>query len=284
MNIAIIGSGIVGSRIGKGFEKLGHTVIFYDINEKLIKELSKEHNATLSLGVAIMGSQMCFVCVPTPYTTKFEDKYIISVIKEISKILNRTKKDYLVVIKSTIIPTLSERKILPILTKNNKNVRLCMNPEFLTEISDSWINESEFKRDFNNEDRIIIGESDKLAGDILEELYKPLNTPIFRTDLTSAELIKYANNCALASRISYWNEIFLICKKIGLNGVEIARIVGLDPRIGKYGTINGKAFGGKCLPKDLKAFIDFSKKYHTPLLLKSIDKINEEMKVYGVRE
>ena len=161
-----------------------------------------------------------------------------------------------------------------------------MNPEFLTEISGSWSKAEEgTKKDFFTEDRIVIGEYDKRSGDILEELYKPLGKPIFRTDLKTAELIKYASNCMLATKISYWNEIYLICKELGIDSQEVANIVGLDPRIGRYGTVHGKAFGGKCLPKDLKAFISFAEKYRNVRLLKAVDDINEEIKEkYGVRE
>jgi len=119
----------------------------------------------------------------------------------------------------------------------------------------------------------------------LEELYKPLRKPIFRTNLKTAEMIKYASNCMLATKISYWNEIFLICKELGINSQTVTDIVGLDSRIGKYGTIHGKAFGGKCLPKDLKAFIHFAEKYRKIELLRAVDEINEELKEnYGVRE
>ena len=160
-----------------------------------------------------------------------------------------------------------------------------MNPEFLTEISGTWSKVEGTKKDFFTEDRIVIGEYDKKSGDILEELYKPLNKPIYKTDLKTAELIKYASNCMLAAKISYWNEIFLICKELGIDSQGAANIVGLDPRIGKYGTVHGKAFGGKCLPKDLKAFISFAKKYRNVRLLKAVDEINEEMKEkYEVRE
>jgi UDPglucose 6-dehydrogenase len=98
-------------------------------------------------------------------------------------------------------------------------------------------------------------------------------------------MIKYASNCMLATKISYWNEIFLICKELDIDSQVIADIVALDPRIGKYGTVHGRAFGGKCLPKDLNAFISFAGKYHKTKLLKAVDDINEEMKrKYGVRE
>jgi len=160
-----------------------------------------------------------------------------------------------------------------------------MNPEFLTEIESSWTDDRGYKKDFFTEDRIVIGEYDKRSGDALEEIYKPLNKPIFRTDLKTAEMIKYASNCMLATKISFWNEVFLICKNLGIDSQEVADIVALDSRIGKYGTVHGKAFGGKCLPKDLKAFVSFAERYHEPKLLKAVDDINEEMKKkYGVRE
>ena len=86
-------------------------------------------------------------------------------------------------------------------------------------------------------------------------------------------------------KISYWNEIFLICKELSIDSQAVADIVGVDPRIGKHGTVHGKAFGGKCLPKDLKAFVSFAEKYRKTKLLKAVDDINEEIREkYGVRE
>ena len=153
-----------------------------------------------------------------------------------------------------------------------------MNPEFLTEISDTWSKDMGTKKDFFTEDRIVIGEYDKRSGDVLEELYKPLNKPIFRTDLKTAELIKYASNCMLATKISYWNETSLICKELSIDSQTVVDVVSIDPRIGKYGTVHGKAFGGKCLPKDLKAFISFAEKYRETKTLKAVDGANEEIK------
>ena len=98
-------------------------------------------------------------------------------------------------------------------------------------------------------------------------------------------MTKYALNCFLATKVSFWNEIFLICEKLGVDSQLIANIVSLDAKVDKYGTVHGKAFGGNCLPKDLKAFIHFAKKYHEPKLLCAVDYINEKMKKkYGVRE
>ncbi len=89
----------------------------------------------------------------------------------------------------------------------------------------------------------------------------------------------------LATKISFWNEIFLICNKLGINSQQVAEITAIDPRIGKYGTIHGKAFGGKCLPKDLTAFICSVEERHNPILLKAVKQINDYMEEnYGVRE
>jgi UDPglucose 6-dehydrogenase len=289
MKISIIGSGVVGKTMGFCFEKLEHEVIFYDIDENVVKELSREHKATNDLN-AIKNTDISFICVPTPYISGlgFNSSYIVSAIGGIAEALKSKDEYHLVVIKSTVLPTTTERVVIPILGKYKKvgkDIGICMNPKFLTEITDTWTNDEGYKKDFFTEDRIVIGEYDKKSGDILECLYNPLNKPTFRTDLKTAELIKYASNCMLATKISYWNEIFLICEELGVDSQKVVDIVGLDPRIGRYGTVHGKAFGGKCLPKDLKAFISFAEKYRTVRLLKAVDEINEEMKKkYGVRE
>jgi len=284
--ISIIGSGWVGTAIGKGFAGMGYEVIFYDIVSKNLP------NFTTDINSAIENSDVSFICVPTPTAS---DGIDLSHIKEASKNIGKAlaNKDgyHLVVVKSTVVPGTTEEVVIPILEEySGKSARegeigVCMNPEFLTEISESWSKDKGYKKDFFTEDRIVIGEYDKKSGDVLADVYKPLNKPIFRTDLKTAELIKYASNCILATKISYWNEIFLICNELGVNSQAVADVVGLDPRIGKYGTVHGKAFGGTCLPKDLKAFVSFAEEYYNAKLLKVVDDINEEMREkYGVRE
>ena len=284
--ISIIGSGWVGTAVGRGFAEMGYEVIFYDIVNKSLPNFTKDIN------YAIQNSDASFICVPTPTTNEgIYLSYIKEASKNIGKALSNKDGYHLVVVKSTVVPGTTEEVVIPILEEySGKSARegeigVCMNPEFLTEISESWSKDKGYKKDFFTEDRIVIGEYDKKSGDVFEELYKPLNKPIFRTDLKTAELIKYASNCILATKISYWNEIFLICKELGVNSQAVADVVGLDPRIGKYGTVHGKAFGGTCLPKDLKAFVSFAEKYHKARLLKAVDDINEEMREkYGIRE
>lgn len=285
VKVSIIGSGVVGEIVGRGFIKLGYEIIFHDIVDKNLPNFTKDIN------YAIENSDFSFICVPTPATPEGIDlSYVKEVSKDVGKALASQQGYHTVVVKSTVVPTTTEKVVITLLEKYSEkkageNLGVCMNPEFLTEIEKSWTADKGYKKDFFTEDRIVIGEYDKKSGDVLEELYKPLNKPIFRTDLKTAEIIKYASNCMLATKISYWNEIFLICKELGIDSHSVADIVGLDPRIGKYGTVHGKAFGGKCLPKDLKAFISFAEEYCKTRLLKAVDDTNEGMKEkYGVRE
>ncbi|MBA7537952.1 GDP-mannose 6-dehydrogenase [subsurface metagenome] len=284
--ISVIGSGWVGTIVGRGFSKLGYEVIFYDIVGKNLPNFTKD------IDYAVDNSDISFICVPTPTNDKGEIdlSYIKEASKNIGKALASQQKYQCLVVKSTVVPKTTEDVVIPILEeysgkKAGKDFGVCMNPEFLTEIAGTWTEAKDFNRDFFTEDRIVIGEYDKRSGDVLERIYKPLNSTIFRTDLKTAEMIKYVSNCMLAAKISYWNEIFIICEKLGIDSQEIANIVAMDPRIGRYGSVHGKAFGGKCLPKDLKAFVSFAKEYKEPILLKAVDEINEEMKrKYGVRE
>lgn len=284
--ISIIGSGWVGIAIGKGFIELGNEVIFYDVVDKDLPNFTKDIN------YAIENSDISFVCVPTPTSENGEIdlSYISEASKNVGKAIAKKDDYHLVVIKSTVVPNTTEYVVIPSLEyfsdkKAGDGFGVCMNPEFLTEISETWSKNKNTKRDFFSEDRIVIGEYNKESGDILEELYKPLDRHIYRVDIKTAEMIKYVSNCMLATKISFWNEIFLICNSLGLDSQEVADVVSQDPRIGKYGTIHGMAFGGKCLPKDLKAFVAFVEKYRKVRLLSAVDDINEEIKKkYGVRE
>jgi UDPglucose 6-dehydrogenase len=287
VRISIIGSGYVGTAIGKGFKQLGNEVIFYDVDEEKVKKLKEEGlNATSNIDYVIKNSEISFITVPTPSST--DGKIDLSYIKSASKFLAESlkfKKDYhLVVIKSTVVPLTTEKVVKPILEeisgkKCGKDFGLAANPEFLTEIHSSWSKDPSDARTFFTEERIVIGEFDKRSGDVLEELYKPLNIPIIRTNLRTAELIKYASNCILASRIIPWYDFKPVCEKLGIDVQFVANVVAMDSRIGKYGSIiTGKGYQGKCLPKDVKAFINFAKELGcNPVLLETIDKINDEI-------
>jgi UDPglucose 6-dehydrogenase len=306
ISISIIGSGVVGTIVGEGFSKVGYSVIFYDVNEKRIDFLNKKgYKTTMSLKYALMNSDISFISVPTPLSTsksphgyrKMDLSYIENVTKEIAKALKEKDDYHTIAIKSTILPTTAEEIVIPILKREelDKKVDVCVNPEFLTEIAETWDSEKKFVKNFFNEDRYVIGEqtSNSRGGNLLEELYTQVNAysgnnvPIERVSLREASWTKLVANAALACKISYFNNLFEPAQKLGIDSHKTAKIVGLDKRIGAYGTVHGKAFGGKCLPKDLEAFLAFLDEEigHVPELLEAIHKVNLYMaKKYGVRE
>jgi UDPglucose 6-dehydrogenase len=289
MKIAIIGSGVVGIAQGLGCLQLGHEIIFYDPRQERLDIVAKQgFRVTDSIEYAIGMTDLCFVCVPTPYKDGIDLSAVHDVSKKISSILVKCDKYYTVVIKSTVIPGTTETVVKPYFTERKLDFGLCMNPEFLTEIATTWTDDTRFKRDFWSKDRIVIGEMDKKSGDTLEELYKPVGAPIFRVDLKTAELCKYAANVMLATKISYWNEMFLLCNDVGIDCKKVAEITALDPRIGRYGTVFGKAFSGTCLPKDIAAFNNFVRDFYkgdiSETLIDKVEQVNKFMsQEYGNR-
>jgi UDPglucose 6-dehydrogenase len=292
-SISILGSGTVGMNIGKGLVKLGNRVVFYDNDpEKVNQLLNCRFDATRDIRYTIANSDVSFICVPTPTVSgKIDLSYLKSVVSKLSRSLKEKKNYHLVVLKSTVLPTTAEDVVIPLLNRTSgkkvgADVGLCCNPEFLTEIHHTWTDDGDYVRSFFNEPFIVIGEFDEKSGDLLESIYEPLEAVVVRTDLKTAEMIKYSFNCALACRISYWNEIFQLCRRLGIDSDLVASTAGMDKRIGKYGTVHGKAFGGKCLPKDLKALIGMSERLgYEPELLKAVERINMKMaSEFGVRE
>ena len=130
-----------------------------------------------------------------------------------------------------------------------------------------------------NPDRIVIGEYDKKSGDIIEELYSHFNCPMIRTNLRTSEMAKYANNCFYAAKISFFNEMHLMCQKIGIDSNIIRKIVQTDKFYGIHPWEHGHSFGGKCLPKDLNAIIHMFNEGHIyePVLLKAVRDINNKI-------
>ena len=276
--VSIIGSGVVGQATGKGLNKFGNSVLFHDIDKKKLDTLKKDGYIVASqFKETIFNSDIVFVCVPTPTNNNQMDlSCILSTISELSTAINEAKKYVVLVFRSTILPQTTRTILIPALEENSglkagKDFGVCMNPEFLRENSSI--------HDFLNPCRVVIGEFDKKSGDILENLYSPFNCPIIRTDLDTAEMIKYVANLFLASKISFFNEIYMVCQKLGLDAKVVSEAASLDPRIGKYGTCGGFAFGGKCFPKDLNAFISYAKSRGlNHKLLEAVNKVNQTMK------
>lgn len=282
--ISIIGSGTVGYAVGRGFLEKGNKVIFHDVNRKRVLELkAKGYQATKDVREAVKKSEISFISVPTPNSDGKQDlSYIKQAVEGVAKAIRDKEKYHLIVLKSTVLPGTVERIIIPIVEKYSDKkvggeVGVCMNPEFLTEASPL--------RDFINPDRIVIGQFDEKSGSKLESLYSSFKAPIYRTELRTAEMIKYAANCFFVTKISYFNQIWQLCKKLGIDGKKVAEITGKDPRIGEYGTKSGRGFDGKCLPKDLQAFIEFLERKGSgnPSLVRVAKEINDKMREkYGV--
>jgi len=277
MKIGIIGAGIVGKATGMGLATLGNSVVFYDLHESKLLSLKAEgYKTTTNMKDVICLSDVVFVCVPTPTTDgQIDLSYVEDCAKNIGKALRKTKRYVVIAFKSTILPQTTRTKLLPVLERYSGlragvDFGVCMNPEFLRQKSALV--------DFLSPDRIVIGELNRKSGDVLQDVYSAFHCPIIRTSLDTAEIIKYASNLFLASKISFFNEIYMVCKKLGLNAKNVSDAASLDKRIGKYGVNGGRPFEGACFPKDLDAFITFvSEKGINPKLLRAVKKVNQEI-------
>jgi len=295
MKVSVIGSGYVGLVTGMGFVKLGNEVIFVDVDERkinminnakppiyeegleeLMREFKGKYRATKDYRDAILNSEVTFIAVGTPSREdgSIDLTYVEQASREIGKVL-REKKDYhVVVVKSTVLPGTTENVVKPILEKESgkktfEDFGLAMNPEFLRE--------GVALNDFLNPDRIVIGVQDKRTKKVLEELYKPIDASKLFTDIKTAEMIKYASNAFLATKISFANEIGNICKKLGIDSWKVFEGVGLDHRISPHFFRTGIGWGGSCFPKDVKALIRKAEEIgEDPIILKAVVEVNEK--------
>tara|TARA_B100001142_G_scaffold330044_1_gene395827 strand:+ start:3246 stop:4550 length:1305 start_codon:yes stop_codon:yes gene_type:complete len=272
MNISIIGAGYVGLVSGACFAEFGASVTCIDNNKGRIEKLnngimpiyepglsdlvasnvdSEKLFFTSNLSNSIKDSDLVFIAVGTPARRgdgHADLKYVYAVAEEIA---NNLKEDAVIVNKSTV-PVGTAREVKRVIKKANPklNFHVASNPEFLRE--GSAIN------DFMKPDRVILGLESEHSKNVLSDLYKPLidiKTPILSTDLESAELIKYASNAFLATKVSFINEISLLCEKTGADVHKVAEGMGLDSRIGSKFLQVGPGYGGSCFPKDTQALV-----------------------------
>ena len=297
MKLCMIGTGYVGLVSGVCFSDLGNTVYCVDNNknkidllndnkvpiyepglEEILKKNYKEKRLifTTDLKKAVLNSDIIFICVGTP-TLKNSDsadlKYVFNVAKQLKKIISRYK---IIVTKSTV-PVCTGDKIEKILSNLiNKNlVDVVSNPEFLRE--------GEAIRDFIYPDRVIIGTNSKKANKIMNTLYAPIvkkTSRYYSTSRRGAELIKYASNAFLATKITYINELANLCEKTGVDIKDISVGMGSDERIGGRFLRAGPAYGGSCFPKDTRALINTANQFKTDLsIIKSVIKSNNNRKI-----
>ena len=292
MKLCMIGTGYVGLVSGVCFSDLGNEVICVDKDEAKIDNLKKSiipiyepgleelvlknyKNKRLKFSTnlkdSIKKSDIIFICVGTP-TSKNRStadlSQVFSAAKEISKSINKFK---IIITKSTVPITTGDEieKILLKKIKKNK-FSVVSNPEFLRE--------GEAIRDFIYPDRVVVGSNDKKSKTILKNLYSPLiskGAKFVSTNRRAAELIKYASNAFLATKITFINEIANLCEKTGINVEDISIGIGLDKRIGGRFLRAGPAYGGSCFPKDTKAIVSTAVKFKTDLsVIKSVIKSN----------
>jgi UDPglucose 6-dehydrogenase len=290
--ISIIGSGVVGTATGRGFDKLGHDVVFYDVAKEKLRSLKNlGYKTTYTLDEAMSQTDISFICVNTPTNEGQQDlSQIMSALYQISNFLNKSESYHLLVFRSTMLPGTMKNLVSNYLErhctkKRGLHYELAYNPEFLRQNS--------ALDDFFSPDRVIIGEDRKGISESLVAMYKELTDKIIVTTFEAAELIKYASNCFLSLKISFFNEIGLICRAIGVDDKIVSSGVSLDKRIGKYGTEGGRPFDGMCLPKDTQALASFVKKLQIePDLLQVVLDINKKLEdltttkqlVSGIRE
>lgn len=293
MKISVIGGGYVGLVSAVCFAQLGHTVGLIEIDidrassisrgspqiyEKGLEALLSKHlEKSLHVSTAydaIPDTEIFFICVGTPEGDNGHPD--LSMIQSACQSLGRSLIDmdsyHVVVVKSTVPPGTTEGLVVPTVLEHSQRagdeIGFCMNPEFLRE--------GRAVEDFMHPDRIVIGSNDSRAGDWAESAYRGIEAPIVRTGIKSAEMIKYASNAFLATKISFANEIGNLCKRLGIDVYEVMEGVGMDHRISPHFLDAGAGFGGSCFPKDLSALIHLAEGMNEePLILRSVQNVNE---------
>ena len=317
MNICVIGTGYVGLVTGVCLAEIGNNIVCVDkskekidklscgestIYEPGIEELLKKNiennrlNFTTDISKAIKKSEIIYICVGTPslFNGQANLKFVEDVATKIGKYINDKK----IIVNKSTVPIGSGDWVSMIISESiernnpvkNINFSVVSNPEFLREgsaISDTFF-----------PDRIVIGSSSKEAIDKMTELYKPIinqslncpegvrrlipkrnKVPVVKSDLTSAEMIKYAANSFLATKISFINEIANICEKVGADVLKVSEGIGLDRRIGSEFLNAGIGWGGSCFPKDIQALSYIAGEYGiTPQILNSVINVNREQR------
>lgn len=296
MNVVMIGSGYVGLVSGACFAEFGANVICVDKDKSKIDALlaggipiyepglddlvkrnvaSTRLNFSLELEQAVAKADLIFIAVGTP--TRRGDghadlKYVYAAAEEIAGYL----QGYTVVVDKSTVPVGTAREVSRIIKKTNPSADfdVASNPEFLREGSAIG--------DFMRPDRVVLGVESERAEKLLRELYRPLNlieAPLHITNLESAEIIKYASNAFLATKISFINEISQLCEKVGADVHSVSKGMGLDGRIGKKFLHAGPGYGGSCFPKDTLALIRIAQEHGvSSRIVESVVEVNASQK------
>jgi len=296
MNLTMIGSGYVGLVSGACFAEFGANVTCVDKDESKINALlngkipiyepglddlvarnvdSGRLSFSMELEKSVRNADLVFIAVGTP--TRRGDghadlKYVYAAAEEIAGYL----EGYTVIVDKSTVPVGTAREVARIISKTNPDADfdVCSNPEFLREGSAIG--------DFMRPDRVVLGIESERAESLLRELYRPLNlisAPIHVTNLESAELIKYASNAFLATKISFINEISQLCEKVGADVHSVAKGMGMDKRIGDKFLHAGPGYGGSCFPKDTLALIRIAQEHSASCrIVESVVEVNAAQK------
>ncbi|ADM09886.1 UDP-glucose 6-dehydrogenase [Parvularcula bermudensis HTCC2503] len=300
MRVAMIGTGYVGLVSGACFSDFGHTVVCVDKNASKIERLERGEipiyepgleklvaknvdagrlSFTQSLADAVPEADAVFIAVGTPSRRgdgHADLSYVYAATEEIAAAIN----GYTVVVTKSTVPVGTGSEVEAIIKK--------VRPDFLPGTHFSVASNPEFLRegaaidDFKRPDRVVVGAEDDKAREVMSELYRPLfinETPIVFTNRTTSELIKYAANAFLATKITFINEIADLCEKVGANVQQVAKGIGLDGRIGKKFLHAGPGYGGSCFPKDTLALVRTAQDHDSPVrIVEAVVDINKKRK------
>ena len=294
MNLTIIGTGYVGLISGACFAEFGYQTVCVDKDQNRIDELNqskcpfyepgiedllnKHLNKTKllsfsnSVSQSVENADIIFITVGTP-SKRIEGEADLSFVWDVAKEISENIKKYCLIVTKSTVPVGTTKQVKKIILENiNENsFDVVSNPEFLRE--GSAVN------DFMRPDRVVIGCENQNSENIMRELYRPLNlneTPIISTSIESSEIIKYASNSFLATKISFINQVSDLCEQVGANIQDVAKGMGIDKRIGSKFLHAGPGYGGSCFPKDVKAFINTANNHNLDLsILSAVDKFND---------
>jgi GDP-mannose 6-dehydrogenase len=304
MKISIFGLGYVGCVSAACLANDGHEVIGVDVNPDKVATLAQGQSPIVEPGLAemirtsveagrlratteaeqaIASSDVSFICVGTPSTEvgALDLRYVERVCRQIGQALRDKDRYHTVVLRSTMLPGSTEQTAIPTLEaasgkRAGEAFGVCYNPEFLREGS--------AVRDFHEPPRTVIGQLNPASGDMLESIYRYLVAPLVRTDLRTAEMVKYADNSFHATKIAFANEIGNMCKALGVDSHAVMNIFVLDTKLNLSPTYlkPGYAFGGSCLPKDLRALLNKANEMSIDIpLLRSVLTSNERQQRLG---
>ncbi len=301
MKLAFIGTGYVGLVSGTCMAELGHEVVCADIDKKKIAMLKKgvmpiyelgleelvekgvkegRLSFTTAIGKAMKDADVVFSAVGTPEDKK-TGKADLQYVHAVAEAFGKNLIGYKILVNKSTVPVGTADVVRDIVTHASSGKHefdIVSNPEFLRE--------GAAIKDFLNPDRVVVGVSSERAKEMMEKIYRPIaraGRPVIMTDIRSAELIKYASNAFLATKITFVNEIANFCEQVGANVKEVARGMGADSRIGSRFLYAGIGFGGSCFPKDVQALMQTGREHgHTFHILEAVDAVNDVQKLRPV--